>query len=1073
MFAGRDVEIRQLTAAVRAAAEANGGAVVIVGDAGVGKSALAREAATHAASLGAAIHWARCVEIGGAPAFWPWAQLVRSVFAERDLASDGAATVAALLLPEADTGSRPTVVSDEDRFRFFDATARLLEDEARTCPLVLVMEDCHVADVASLELLRFVILAGAGRSRWLFVLTQRETPADDSRTPLLAEIRSRSTTISLGGLGIEDLDALVRETFDGKPPKDALARLHDATAGNPLFAIELARHVKRSGVDLLRAGDAVPLPASVRDVLAPRLAQFGEETRRRLALLAAAGRVVEPGLCRRLLGQDFDDTIATGLREEWLETSGGGVQFVHSLMRAALLERLTAAERQAVHEAVGEALETTDHRSPSQYAALAHHFRRAGPQSASKALDYARRAGDHARGVGAFADAATHFCEALNAGVAAPVDRCELLIASGACKMRAGHLEAARAECKEAWELAAEIGAPHLMGEAALAFATFGEGGIVNEEIVRLITGALSEIGDADPGLRARLRGRLASEIVDPLSTQRRQLLAQEAAEEALATREPRVIVSTLRYAQSAASTPDNLDLCLTWTTAALEAAEAVSDIAGRAEALAYRSVHRLIAGDADGYRADVARLGRLAEQVHTPYTEWVTTVAAGCRSLLEGQFDAAERHIAASLNFASTVPNALASWQFQDFSLTWERGDDLSRFEPILSMILAMRPTLALMTRSAVILVQATSGREHEAEAALLDLAGEAEKLKTPWVWLLGVGWLAESATILGSTDAASILRETLTRYQGLHVVGGTGTVAAYWGSVDRHLGNLSLVLEDADAAVAHSEAAFAAHAHVGSVPFMVRSQLDVARALLSRAAPGDVGRANDLLQEASAVAERLGMRDVAAATRREQQAAAPSARAVPLRETHEGPSLVREGDYWTFSYGGSVLRLRDSKGVVYLAELLREPGREVLALDLAGARRGDDDLSGDVRAPVLDERARSEYRRRLTELEDELVKADQSDVAKVAKLQDEWDFLVEELKAATGIAGRSRTLGTSPSEAARIAVTKAIRGVLKKIDADHPELGRHLKATIRTGTFCAYRSHVADCVTWRVGKA
>jgi adenylate cyclase len=187
------------------------------------------------------------------------------------------------------------------------------------------------------------------------------------------------------------------------------------------------------------------------------------------------------------------------------------------------------------------------------------------------------------------------------------------------------------------------------------------------------------------------------------------------------------------------------------------------------------------------------------------------------------------------------------------------------------------------------------------------------------------------------------------------------------------------------------------------------------------------------------------------------------------------------REGEYWTIRYDGASFRLRDSKGLHYIARLLGHPEQEFHALDLvqlgrpeggaALARSADEALAaglGDSGA-VLDASAKSAYRQRLEELRGDLSEAESfHDNGRVARLQDEIEFLSRQLVAAVGLGGRDRRTGGA-SERARVNVTRAIADGVKRIREHSPALARHLDAAIRTGTFCVYRPPDAVAVGWR----
>jgi hypothetical protein len=176
------------------------------------------------------------------------------------------------------------------------------------------------------------------------------------------------------------------------------------------------------------------------------------------------------------------------------------------------------------------------------------------------------------------------------------------------------------------------------------------------------------------------------------------------------------------------------------------------------------------------------------------------------------------------------------------------------------------------------------------------------------------------------------------------------------------------------------------------------------------------------------------------------------------------------REGDYWSVTFEGHTVRVRDLKGMRYLARLLADPGREYHVLDLvaaeagSGARADSNQAAGLPRSAlgdageILDARAKDAYRRRLAEIDDDIDQAHAiGDAERAAQAEAERDFLVRELKRAVGLGGRDRR-AASASERARAAVTRAVRQAIARIGEHHPQLGEHLSRTIRTGTYCAY---------------
>jgi tetratricopeptide (TPR) repeat protein len=256
-------------------------------------------------------------------------------------------------------------------------------------------------------------------------------------------------------------------------------------------------------------------------------------------------------------------------------------------------------------------------------------------------------------------------------------------------------------------------------------------------------------------------------------------------------------------------------------------------------------------------------------------------------------------------------------------------------------------------------------------------------------------------------------------------------------------------------------------------------------------RLAEGDATAAQGLLSEAvrlwnevgapyEAAVARMSFAEALAAGGSDRQAALElrAARAafepIDVAGTHEQPAAEvsvsrREGDYWSLMFEGRTVHVRDLKGMRYLARLFAHPGREFYVLDLVAAESPGNTFEGTGRAvlsraalgdagEMLDARAKSAYRRRLTETEADMEQARAlGDTERVGQAEFERDFLVRELSRAVGLGGRDRR-AASASERARVAVTRAIRYAIASIQSHDRELGAHLDAAIRTGTYCTY---------------
>jgi hypothetical protein len=176
------------------------------------------------------------------------------------------------------------------------------------------------------------------------------------------------------------------------------------------------------------------------------------------------------------------------------------------------------------------------------------------------------------------------------------------------------------------------------------------------------------------------------------------------------------------------------------------------------------------------------------------------------------------------------------------------------------------------------------------------------------------------------------------------------------------------------------------------------------------------------------------------------------------------------RDGEYWTVGYRGLVVTLRDTKGLRDLGRLLAEPGREYHVLDLIAGGTGARSIPPSQAAEaglategwgeaVIDQAARADYQRRISELEQEIEEAqERGDGEAHADAREELEALITQLTAADGLAGRPRR-SPDPVERARKAVTRRIRNAMRRITRAHPRLGQHLAASIRTGVYCSYQ--------------
>jgi predicted ATPase len=252
---GRERELAELERGLAEAHDGTGGLFVVVGEPGIGKTRLADELQRSACGRGFTVHWGRCWEAGGAPAFWPWIQIFRSMLRDRN--SQAVATayddVLSRLLPELRKGPVPTGELDQAqaRFQLFDDLWGLLRAAAQHGPSLLVLDDLHAADPSSLALLQFIV-RDLRTNRVVVVATYRDREASPSAevSDAIRAVAREGIFLPLRRLDPDEVAKLLDER-SGKPVARELAvALHKATEGNPMFVDQVYRHLAaRTGFD--------------------------------------------------------------------------------------------------------------------------------------------------------------------------------------------------------------------------------------------------------------------------------------------------------------------------------------------------------------------------------------------------------------------------------------------------------------------------------------------------------------------------------------------------------------------------------------------------------------------------------------------------------------------------------------------------------------------------------------------------------------------------------------------------------------------------------------------------------
>jgi hypothetical protein len=362
--------------------------------------------------------------------------------------------------------------------------------------------------------------------------------------------------------------------------------------------------------------------------------------------------------------------------------------------------------------------------------------------------------------------------------------------------------------------------------------------------------------------------------------------------------------------------------------------------------------------------------------------------------------------------------------------------------------------PEVSTWRVAALVIFTMTNAIE-ECRAELDDIAKhDFIDLERNGSWLATMSCIADAIHLLGDRARAAQVYELLLPFADQNI---TAAHVGSRGSVSEWLAILAATMGHPETAEAHFDAALAMNARMGARPHVASTSYHYGRMLATSSDEARRARARRLLQRAEIEASALGMTSLA--TR-----CATLLRTFDDRTTDDdvaagGFALRRNGDVWILTMGGDTSYLRHTKGLVYLAELLRNPGMELHALDLVGLLSGDEELAVPTatREGLIDDKARRAYARRLDATLAELAHAEAvRDPESIAVLRSEVDALQSELARATGLNGVLRS--RSAAERARISVTRALRLALGHITRTNPGAGAALAPRIRTGIYCSY---------------
>jgi transcriptional regulator with XRE-family HTH domain len=860
-FVGRNVQLAHL---LQATADASRGArrvVLIQGEPGAGKSRLLEEFAARLSQAEGALarcelHVGHCSESPGSPPFWPWVQILRSYIrpgASPDRAFGRFARHLEALLPEVAVSRRRAKAeprSDQERFRLYDAVDQFLRGAAERIPQVVVVDDLHCADEASVLLFEF--LARIPESPICLIAAYRPAPLDPAH-PLL-ELQGgigsgpRIVRVPLQSLERTAVRELLTRLDVPEPSDELIAALLEKTDGNPFYLSEVVQELRLREIGAPPADQVRSvIPESLQEVVCGRVSRLAPALGDVLAVASVEGRQFHRHLLARAAQLDDDAQLGTLLeaasRARLIQAlpERGRYEFVHMVVRDAIYSRIEPIRRAKLHRVIGEAIEAWGSYEPqSRLSELAHHFLCAAQIGPSpKAARYAEAAAAHALHQLAFEEAARLYANALHViEEHRPVDAVQvihLLLALGDAQSRAGDGAGSLATFRRASAIARDLVAPALLAEALLGiglrFGQVFDVGFGDREQ----HAALEELLGSGRELPARVRSKLLARVAigsfyrgDP---HQGVAAASDAVRIARASGDLDTLFEALK-AQYLAS------LVAPASGASQALSRELQEIAHRTRAPRHQ-LHGQVLATTEAFKrasrwitisSEVQRMRALADRLREPGALWWAAGFEAALHALEGDVEAALGAARAAQALGERAGSDMVELSFLSQSFGHARlCGGWEHIEASMSQIASRHPSNAALECALLWIRFRRSDAEQVRHAFEEWVDSRLFELSAPLVGSAATAILAELCFELRDAKRARALKDLLEPITAANIVAGLGAV--FYGPTTRYLGLLAAAAGDVEEASRTLSTALGRARMLCAHPWALQIELDLLR--------------------------------------------------------------------------------------------------------------------------------------------------------------------------------------------------------------------------------------------------